>query len=305
MEIGWIKIHRSLIDWEWYEDLNVRVLFIHLLLTVNFEDKKWRGLLIKKGSRITGRLQLSSESGLSEQQVRTAIKKLQSTNDLTTENNLSGTMFTINNWNKYQQSTNETTAEQPDTNQTPTNQQPDSNQAATITKEVKNLKNDKETESAIGFLKAKYPSRFETDFMMKHSRKIKDRGWKKRRKQKDLPFEQSEKDATALKSQSENDVIREEKRREEKKTEEKKTESAIGFLKAKYPSRFETDFMMKHSRQIKDRNQFFELFNNKCDVETLEFTGRILFARLNSFSINWIRNQSKSTTGKSPTDISL
>jgi len=130
-------------------------------------------------------------------------------------------------------------------------------------------------------------------------------GWKKRRKQKDLPFEQSEKDATALKSQSENDVIREEKRREEKKTEEKKTESAIGFLKAKYPSRFETDFMMKHSRQIKDRNQFFELFNNKCDVETLEFTGRILFARLNSFSINWIRNQSKSTTGKSPTDISL
>jgi len=227
MEIGWIKIHRSLIDWEWYEDLNVRVLFIHLLLTVNFEDKKWRGLLIKKGSRITGRLQLSSESGLSEQQVRTAIKKLQSTNDLTTENNLSGTMFTINNWNKYQQSTNETTAEQPDTNQTPTNQQPDSNQAATITKEVKNLKNDKETESA------------------------------------------------------------------------------IGFLKAKYPSRFETDFMMKHSRKIKDRDQFFELFNNKCDVETLEFTGRILFARLNSFSINWIRNQSKSTTGKSPTDISL
>ena len=45
-------------------------------------------------------------------------------------------------------------------------------------------------------------------------------GWKKRRKQKDLPFEQSEKDATALKSQSETDGIREEKRREEKKEQQ-------------------------------------------------------------------------------------
>ena len=138
---GWLKLHRAFTDWEWYGDLNVRILFMHLLLTVNFEDKKWRGMTIKKGSRVTGRIDLARESGLSEQMVRTAIKKMQSTNDLTTENNPSGTMFTIVNWNKYQSLTSDSTRDQPEINQRATREQPESNQRATITKEVKNIRN--------------------------------------------------------------------------------------------------------------------------------------------------------------------
>ena len=40
---GWIKLHRQILDWEWYDDINVKVLFLHLLLTANYEDKKWQG----------------------------------------------------------------------------------------------------------------------------------------------------------------------------------------------------------------------------------------------------------------------
>lgn len=39
---GWIKLHRKLINWEWYQDTNVKVVFLHLLLIANHEDKKWQ-----------------------------------------------------------------------------------------------------------------------------------------------------------------------------------------------------------------------------------------------------------------------
>ena len=32
---GYIKLYRSLLDWEWYDDTVTKCLFLHLLLTVN------------------------------------------------------------------------------------------------------------------------------------------------------------------------------------------------------------------------------------------------------------------------------
>ena len=75
---GWIKLHRQILDWEWYDDINVKVLFLHLLLTANYEDKKWQGTTIKRGQLVTSRQHLAEQTGLSEQQVRTAINKYQS-----------------------------------------------------------------------------------------------------------------------------------------------------------------------------------------------------------------------------------
>jgi hypothetical protein len=135
-DIGWIKMHRSLLNWEWYDDLNVRVLFFHLLLTVNYEDKKWRGLNIKKGSRITGREQLSKETGMSVRNVRTAIEKLESTKELTIKKDAKGSMFTLVNWCKYQ-STDQQNDQHID--QAPTRERPESDQRATTTKEVKQV----------------------------------------------------------------------------------------------------------------------------------------------------------------------
>ena len=76
---GHIVIYRKLLNWEWYTDIPVRVLFEHLLLTANWYDSEWHGIVVKRGQRITSREHLSSETGLSEQQIRTALKKLQKT----------------------------------------------------------------------------------------------------------------------------------------------------------------------------------------------------------------------------------
>jgi len=138
-DTGWIKIHRNLLQWEWYDDLNVRVLFLHLLLTVNYEDKKWRGLSIKKGSRITGREQLSSETGISVRNVRTAIKKLEMTKELTIKKDPKGSMFTVVNWSKYQSSDQQNDHH---TDQTPTSERPATDQQVTTTKETKEYKED-------------------------------------------------------------------------------------------------------------------------------------------------------------------
>jgi hypothetical protein len=43
---GYIKLHRKLVDWEWYTDIPTKTLFIHLLLVANHKPNKWRGMLL-------------------------------------------------------------------------------------------------------------------------------------------------------------------------------------------------------------------------------------------------------------------
>ena len=50
---GFIKLHRSILSWEWYSDeITVRV-FLHLLLNANWEDSKFQGYEIPRGSLVT------------------------------------------------------------------------------------------------------------------------------------------------------------------------------------------------------------------------------------------------------------
>ena len=65
LENGFVKLHRSLLKWEWYDDLNTFKLFMHLLLTVNYYDRQWRGKTVKRGSRITSYAILAKETKLS------------------------------------------------------------------------------------------------------------------------------------------------------------------------------------------------------------------------------------------------
>lgn len=47
---GFVKLHRKLIAWGWYQDYVVKDVFLHLLLTANFKDSQWRGITLKKVS---------------------------------------------------------------------------------------------------------------------------------------------------------------------------------------------------------------------------------------------------------------
>lgn len=106
---GWIKLHRSLLDWEWYRDIPVRIIFEHLLLTANFEDRNWKGQIISRGTLITSLSTLASETGLTNQQTRTALNKLKSTNNITIKATNKYQAVTIVNYGVYQDCETETT----------------------------------------------------------------------------------------------------------------------------------------------------------------------------------------------------
>lgn len=99
---GWIKLHRKMINWEWYNDINVKVVFLHLLLTANHEDKKWQGIEIKRGQKITSLEHLSKETNLSVMQIRTALNKLKSTNEISVKSTNKYTLINIIKYNDYQ-----------------------------------------------------------------------------------------------------------------------------------------------------------------------------------------------------------
>lgn len=132
-ELGtFISLFRRFKDWEWYKDVPVKTVFIHCLIRANFKPQKYKGKIIERGSFVTSRKNLSSEVGLSEQQVRSALKKLKSTSEITCTSTNHETIITVVNYNKYQ--LNGFKNNQQDnqlSNQQITNEQPTNNQRIT------------------------------------------------------------------------------------------------------------------------------------------------------------------------------
>lgn len=116
---GWISLYKKFVKWEWYQDTNVKSVFIHLLLLASYEDKKWQGRVVKRGQVIISSGNLASDLKLTRQQVRTALKKLQSTDEISVESTNKYLVITIEKYSDYQsalqnnnhQTTNKTTIE--------------------------------------------------------------------------------------------------------------------------------------------------------------------------------------------------
>jgi hypothetical protein len=87
---SWIKLHRSLKDWEWYDDHNATRLLLHLLISVNYKDKEWKGQTIKAGTYVTSWENLAKEIGLSVKQTRVAMDKLERSKEVA--------RYTTNKW---------------------------------------------------------------------------------------------------------------------------------------------------------------------------------------------------------------
>lgn len=103
---GWIKLHRKMTEWEWYDDSNTFRLFFHCLLMANHKPKSWRGLDIQRGSFWTSLDKLVEQTGLSKSVVRTCFKHLEMTGELTCKSHstgkLRGRMVTVVKYNLYQ-----------------------------------------------------------------------------------------------------------------------------------------------------------------------------------------------------------
>ena len=103
---GYIKIHRSMLNWRWYTNPNTFRLFFHLLLTANYEPKDFETITVQRGQRIVSIQKLSEELNVSVRSIRTALNHLKSTNEVTIETTTKYSIITVNNYDLYQSATN-------------------------------------------------------------------------------------------------------------------------------------------------------------------------------------------------------
>lgn len=135
---SWIKLHRSLKDWEWYDDKNAVLLLIHLLVSVNYEDKKWHGIDVKAGSLITSWANLSKDCGLTVKQTRVAMKKLEECGEVARLRADKWQVVTLIKWEKLQCTENKRAGKRAEEGQLKGRQRATTKEYKEI-KEVKNI----------------------------------------------------------------------------------------------------------------------------------------------------------------------
>ncbi len=169
MNNGYIRLHRKFLEWEWLQNPNDVSLFIHLLLMTNWKDSKYKDIDILRGSLVTGRKELAKKVGVSEQQIRTSLNHLKSTNVITIKSYNKFSIISINNYDKYQVINQED-------NQQVTNNQPASNQQVTTYEESNKEINEKEEiykeEKSIYFKNKKLNNKFFEFLEMRKSNKM-------------------------------------------------------------------------------------------------------------------------------------
>jgi len=137
---SFIKLYRKLSEWEWYQDSKMVHLFIHLLIHANYKDNRWRGILIKRGQLPTGINSLYEKTHISRQSIRTRLKLLKSTGELTIKTTNNYSIITLCNYESYQIINKQINKP---TNKQLTHDQQTDNKRITTLKEGKNIKKER------------------------------------------------------------------------------------------------------------------------------------------------------------------
>jgi len=114
---GWIKIHRKLLENPIASKSNYMNVWIHLLLMANHEEEKcfiWNGQNIKQkaGEFITGRKQLSKNTGIPESTIEDILRYFEKEQIIRQQKTTKYRLITILKWNMYQQTDSKATTKQ-------------------------------------------------------------------------------------------------------------------------------------------------------------------------------------------------
>lgn len=99
---NFIKIDRKILKWEWWSDINTFRLFMYMLISAYWKDGNYKGKTIERGSFPSSISELSKETNLSVMEIRTSLKHLQLTGEITSKATNKFTIFTVVNYNLYQ-----------------------------------------------------------------------------------------------------------------------------------------------------------------------------------------------------------
>lgn len=150
---GWIHIHRKIKNWEWYSEGNTFRVFFHCLINANWRDRQWQGIHIPTGSLFTSILEIADQLNLSRQNVRTSIKRLKSTGEITTTPTNKGILITVckyADYNEFESKANQQNNQR--ANHHLTSSQPSTNHQLTTPEEEEEYKEEKEDVGAAPIL---------------------------------------------------------------------------------------------------------------------------------------------------------
>ena len=99
---GFVKIPRKLLNWRWYGNRNVRLVFLDLLMRAAWADGDFLGVILHRGQVAVSVQELATSNQLTVQQTRTALDHLKSTGDITTESTPKFTIITLNFYDELQ-----------------------------------------------------------------------------------------------------------------------------------------------------------------------------------------------------------
>lgn len=146
IEGGYIKLYRKMTKWQWYSDEVMFRVFMHLLLTANYEPAYWLDVKIERGQTVVSLAKLGATLNYSKDTILKALKRLESSGEITRRPTARYTIVTISNYNEYQ---DKPTDNRPLTDRQPTDNRPLTDRRVDPLKEVKKNKKNKEEKEAV------------------------------------------------------------------------------------------------------------------------------------------------------------
>ncbi len=106
MTIGWIKLHRLLLDKEIFQDAHVLKVFIYLLLKASYKEMNLKvgnkSIELMPGQLLYGRRVVSQKLNMGEGKLRNIMKYLIANGSIEVESHSKYSIVTIANWEQYQ-----------------------------------------------------------------------------------------------------------------------------------------------------------------------------------------------------------
>ena len=162
VERGYVKLYRKIQKKGWYKNSKYVHLWVHILMSVNHQDSEfmWNGemIIVKAGQLVTGRKQLSSDTGIRESTLEDILKLFENQHQIQQQKTNKFRLITVINWKKYQQ-------EQQRKQQLGNNKATTKQQQSDTNKNDNNDKNEKNEERERDALCAPSPAQGANDFL--------------------------------------------------------------------------------------------------------------------------------------------
>ena len=138
-EKGYIRIDRAIKDWEYWDVPEATALWLHILVNANWKKGYFKGIEVNRGEFITSISHLAKDVGLTYQQTRSYLEKLEKAQNITRKTTNKYTVISVVKYDTYQalEGANQHTKQQTNNKQITNKQQTNNNNRIKGIKEIK------------------------------------------------------------------------------------------------------------------------------------------------------------------------